>query len=196
MDELRSADHANTGCFGRNGVPFYVIYGTGEQSPAVTLPEIISPGIVKLGGPSMKYLSSWLLCYYCQRALHSLRKLAPLRQALREQVAPHKRISLGQYHRQYVVLQWHNKDCPYVTGPLRLGEYAEAPERMDCQRDHLVDDHFVSGGQTRLCRWQGCGGGVCVRNTSAVPTATILDPAEPIVPKPHLICSSSIRRAP
>ena len=32
--------------FGRNGVPFYVIYGTGEQSPAVTLPEIISPGIV------------------------------------------------------------------------------------------------------------------------------------------------------
>jgi thiol:disulfide interchange protein len=32
--------------FGRNGVPFYVIYGKGEHSPAVTLPEIISPGIV------------------------------------------------------------------------------------------------------------------------------------------------------
>jgi thiol:disulfide interchange protein len=32
--------------FGRNGVPFYVIYGKGEQSPAVTLPEIISPGTV------------------------------------------------------------------------------------------------------------------------------------------------------
>src|SRR5688500_2041286 len=23
-------------------------------------------------------------------------------------------ISLGQYRGQYVVLQWHNKDCPYV----------------------------------------------------------------------------------
>jgi thiol:disulfide interchange protein DsbD len=32
--------------FGRNGVPFYVIYGKGEQSPAVTLPEMISPGMV------------------------------------------------------------------------------------------------------------------------------------------------------
>jgi thiol:disulfide interchange protein len=32
--------------FGRNGVPFYVIYGKDEHSPAVTLPEIISPGIV------------------------------------------------------------------------------------------------------------------------------------------------------
>lgn len=32
--------------FGRNGVPLYVIYGKGEHSPAVTLPEIISPGIV------------------------------------------------------------------------------------------------------------------------------------------------------
>jgi thiol:disulfide interchange protein len=32
--------------FGRNGVPFYVIYGKGEHSPAVTLPELISPGIV------------------------------------------------------------------------------------------------------------------------------------------------------
>src|SRR5262245_39353125 len=29
--------------FGRNGVPFYVIYGRGEHAPAVTLPEIISP---------------------------------------------------------------------------------------------------------------------------------------------------------
>jgi thiol:disulfide interchange protein len=32
--------------FGRDGVPFYVIYGKGEHSPAVTLPELISPGMV------------------------------------------------------------------------------------------------------------------------------------------------------
>jgi thiol:disulfide interchange protein/DsbC/DsbD-like thiol-disulfide interchange protein len=32
--------------FGRNGVPFYVIYGRGENSPAVPLPEIINAGVV------------------------------------------------------------------------------------------------------------------------------------------------------
>jgi thiol:disulfide interchange protein DsbD len=32
--------------FGRNGVPFYVIYGEGKNSPAVPLPEIITAGIV------------------------------------------------------------------------------------------------------------------------------------------------------
>lgn len=32
--------------FGRNGVPFYVIYGEGRNAPAVTLPEIINAGIV------------------------------------------------------------------------------------------------------------------------------------------------------
>jgi thiol:disulfide interchange protein len=32
--------------FGRNSVPFYVIYGKGENAPAVPLPEIINAGIV------------------------------------------------------------------------------------------------------------------------------------------------------
>ena len=32
--------------FGRNGVPFYVIYGKGKDAPAVPLPEIINAGIV------------------------------------------------------------------------------------------------------------------------------------------------------
>jgi thiol:disulfide interchange protein/DsbC/DsbD-like thiol-disulfide interchange protein len=32
--------------FGRNGVPFYVIYGEGKDSPAVPLPEIINAGVV------------------------------------------------------------------------------------------------------------------------------------------------------
>jgi thiol:disulfide interchange protein DsbD len=32
--------------FGRNGVPFYVIYGKGKNAPAVPLPEIINAGIV------------------------------------------------------------------------------------------------------------------------------------------------------
>jgi thiol:disulfide interchange protein DsbD len=32
--------------FGRNGVPFYVMYGRGKNSPAVPLPEIINAGIV------------------------------------------------------------------------------------------------------------------------------------------------------
>jgi thiol:disulfide interchange protein len=32
--------------FGRNGVPFYVIYGKGQNAPAVQLPEVITAGIV------------------------------------------------------------------------------------------------------------------------------------------------------
>ena len=32
--------------FGRNGVPFYVIYGSGQNSPAVPLPELINAGVV------------------------------------------------------------------------------------------------------------------------------------------------------
>jgi thiol:disulfide interchange protein len=32
--------------FGRNGVPFYIIYGKGKDAPAVPLPEVINAGLV------------------------------------------------------------------------------------------------------------------------------------------------------
>jgi hypothetical protein len=83
-------------------------------------------------------------------------------------------ISLGQYRGQYVVLQWHNKDCPYVQAHYDSGNMQKLQKEWTAKG--VIWLTIISSAVGKQGYVDGKGAEADVRNTSAVPTATILDP--------------------
>ena len=84
-------------------------------------------------------------------------------------------ISLGQYRGQYVVLQWHNKDCPYVQAQYDSGNMQKLQKEWTAKG--VIWLTIISSAVGKQGYVDGKGAEADVRNTSAAPTATILDPA-------------------
>jgi AhpC/TSA family len=86
-----------------------------------------------------------------------------------------KDISLGQYQGKYVVLQWHNKDCPYVQAHYGSGNMQKLQKEWTSKG--VIWLTIVSSAVGKQGYVDGKGAEADVRDTNAAPTATILDPA-------------------
>jgi thioredoxin-related protein len=84
-------------------------------------------------------------------------------------------ISLAQYRGKYVVLQWHNKDCPYVEAHYDSGNMQKLQKEWTSQG--VIWLTIISSAVGKQGYVDGNGAEADVRNTGAAPTATILDPA-------------------
>ena len=58
--------------------------------------------------------------------------------------------TLAQYKGKYVVLEWHNRECPFTHKTLREREHAAPPAGVDRQGRGLVHGDFLRAGATRL----------------------------------------------
>jgi membrane peptidoglycan carboxypeptidase len=86
-----------------------------------------------------------------------------------------KDISLAQYQGKYVVLQWHNKDCPYVQAHYGSGNMQKLQKEWTSKG--VIWLTIVSSAVGKQGYVDGKGAEADVRATNAAPTATVLDPA-------------------
>jgi peroxiredoxin len=84
-------------------------------------------------------------------------------------------LSLAQYRGKYVVLQWHNKDCPYVQAQYGSGNMQKLQKEWTSQG--VIWLTIISSAVGKQGSVDAHGAEADVRNTAAAPTATILDPA-------------------
>jgi thioredoxin-related protein len=84
-------------------------------------------------------------------------------------------ISLAQYRGKYVVLQWHNKDCPYVQAQYGSGNMQRLQNEWTSKG--IIWLTIISSAVGKQGYVDGNGAETDVRTTGAAPTATILDPA-------------------
>ena len=84
-------------------------------------------------------------------------------------------ISLAQYQGKYVLLQWHNKDCPYVQAQYDSGNMQKLQKEWTAQG--VIWLTVISSAVGKQGYVDGNGAEADVRSTGAAPTATILDPA-------------------
>jgi AhpC/TSA family len=84
-------------------------------------------------------------------------------------------ISLAQYQGKYVVLQWHNKDCPYVQAQYGSGNMQKLQKEWTDKGVIWLTIISSAGGKQGYVDARGAEADV--RATGAAPTATILDPA-------------------
>jgi peroxiredoxin len=84
-------------------------------------------------------------------------------------------ISLAQYQGKYVVLQWHNKDCPYVQAQYGSGNMQKLQKEWTDKG--IVWLTIISSAAGKQGYVDARGADADVRATGAIPTATILDPA-------------------
>jgi alkyl hydroperoxide reductase subunit AhpC len=83
-------------------------------------------------------------------------------------------ISLSHYHGKYVVLQWHNKDCPYVQAQYDSGNMQTLQKAWTSKG--IIWLTIISSAVGKQGYVDGNGADADVRHTGAAPTATILDP--------------------
>ena len=84
-------------------------------------------------------------------------------------------ISLAQYQGKYVVLQWHNKDCPYVRAHYDSGHMQKLQQEWTAKG--IIWLTIISSAAGKQGHVDAKGAEADVRATGAAPTATILDPA-------------------
>jgi thioredoxin-related protein len=84
-------------------------------------------------------------------------------------------ISLAQYQGKYVVLQWHNKDCPYVRAHYDSGNMQKLQQEWTGKG--IIWLTIISSAAGKQGYVDAKGAEADVRATGAAPTATILDPA-------------------
>jgi hypothetical protein len=84
-------------------------------------------------------------------------------------------ISLAQYQGKYVVLQWHNKDCPYVRAHYDSGNMQKLQQEWTGKG--IIWLSIISSAAGKQGYVDAKGAEADVRATGAAPTATILDPA-------------------
>jgi alkyl hydroperoxide reductase subunit AhpC len=84
-------------------------------------------------------------------------------------------ISLAQYQGKYVVLQWHNKDCPYVQAHYGSGNMQKLQKEWTDKG--IIWLTIISSAAGKQGYVDARGAEADVGATGAAPTATILDPA-------------------
>jgi alkyl hydroperoxide reductase subunit AhpC len=84
-------------------------------------------------------------------------------------------ISLAQYQGKYVVLQWHNQDCPYVRAHYDSGNMQKLQTEWTGQ--DIIWLTIISSAAGKQGYVDASGAEADVRETKAAPSATILDPA-------------------
>jgi hypothetical protein len=84
-------------------------------------------------------------------------------------------ISLAQYQGKYVVLQWHNKDCPYVRAHYDSGNMQNLQGEWTAKG--IIWLTIISSAAGKQGYVDAKGAEADVRANGAAPTATILDPA-------------------
>jgi thioredoxin-related protein len=84
-------------------------------------------------------------------------------------------ISLAQYQGKYVVLQWHNKDCPYVRAHYDSGNMQKL--QGEWTGKGIIWLTIISSAAGKQGYVDAKGAEADVRTNGAAPTATILDPA-------------------
>jgi alkyl hydroperoxide reductase subunit AhpC len=84
-------------------------------------------------------------------------------------------VSLAQYRGKYVVLQWHNKDCPYVQAQYGSGNMQTL--QKEWTERGIIWLTIISSAAGKQGYVDARGADADVRATGAAPTATILDPA-------------------
>jgi thioredoxin-related protein len=84
-------------------------------------------------------------------------------------------ISLAQYQGKYVVLQWHNKDCPYVRAHYDSGNMQNLQGEWTAKG--IIWLTIISSAAGKQGYVDAKGAEADVRANGAAPTATLLDPA-------------------
>jgi len=82
-------------------------------------------------------------------------------------------LSLAQYQGKYIVLQWHNKDCPYVQAQYDSGNMQRLQKEWTSKG--VIWLTIISAAVGKQGYVDGNGAEADVRNTGAAPTATLLD---------------------
>jgi alkyl hydroperoxide reductase subunit AhpC len=85
-----------------------------------------------------------------------------------------QQLPLSQYQGKYVVLQWHNKDCPYVQAQYDSGNMQRLQQEWTSKG--VIWLTVISSAVGKQGYVDGNGAEIDVRNSGAAPTATILDP--------------------
>jgi peroxiredoxin len=83
-------------------------------------------------------------------------------------------ILLAQYQGKYVVLQWHNKDCPYVQAQYGSGNMQRLQKEWTSKG--VIWLTIISSAVGKQGYVDGNGAEADVLSTGAAPTVTILDP--------------------
>ena len=82
-------------------------------------------------------------------------------------------VDLSQYKGKYVVLEWHNKDCPYVKTQYKSGNMQKA--QADWTGKGVIWLSIVSSAKGQEGSEDAKSAATDVKTTHANPTATVLD---------------------
>jgi peroxiredoxin len=82
-------------------------------------------------------------------------------------------VSLSQYQGKYVVLEWHNKDCPYVKKQYKSGAMQKL--QREWTKKGVVWLSIISSAEGKQGFETPAGANADVTANHAAPTATLLD---------------------
>jgi peroxiredoxin len=85
-----------------------------------------------------------------------------------------KPVSLAQFKGKYVVLEWHNHDCPYVKKHYGSGNLPKLQKGWT--EKGVVWLAIISSAAGKQGHVDGATASAHMKQASAVPTATLLDP--------------------
>jgi peroxiredoxin len=85
-----------------------------------------------------------------------------------------KAVSLSQWKGKVVVLEWHNKDCPFVVKHYKSGNMQRLQKEWTGKG--VVWLSIISSAPGKQGHVDGKGANLDVQEHKAVPTATLLDP--------------------
>ena len=85
-----------------------------------------------------------------------------------------KQVSLAQYKGKYVVLEWHNQECPFVKKHYGSGNMPKLQKEWTAKQ--VVWLSIISSAPGKQGAVDGSGANQDVQKHSAAPTATLLDP--------------------
>lgn len=85
-----------------------------------------------------------------------------------------KQVSLSQYKGKFVVLEWHNKDCPFVKKHYDSGNLPRLQKEWTAKQ--VIWLSIISSAPGKQGHVDGAGANQDVKEHNAAPTATLLDP--------------------
>lgn len=85
-----------------------------------------------------------------------------------------KQVSLSQYKGKFVVLEWHNKDCPFVKKHYDSGNLPRLQKEWTAKQ--VIWLSIISSAPGKQGHVDGAGANQDVKEHNAAPTVTLLDP--------------------
>lgn len=85
-----------------------------------------------------------------------------------------KQVSLSQFRKKFVVLEWHNQDCPFVVKHYASGNMQKLQKEWTGKQ--VVWLSIISSAPGKQGAVDGKGANLDVEKQKAAPTATLLDP--------------------